>query len=64
MPFGLGAPELIIIVVILLLIFGANKLGDIGGAIGRSLREFRRELKSDETAPAEKTQAKPEDKQS
>ncbi len=55
MPFGLGAPELIIIVIILLLIFGANRLGEIGGALGKTVREFRRELKTDDTTPAATT---------
>lgn len=44
MRFGpLGAPELILIVLAIVLIFGATKLGDIGGALGKSIREFRKE---------------------
>ena len=42
MPFSLGAPELVIILVIVTLIFGVGKLSDIGGALGRSIREFRK----------------------
>lgn len=42
MPFNLGAPELILIVAIALIVFGPGKLPEIGGAIGKSLREFRR----------------------
>ena len=38
----IGAPELIIILVIVLVVFGPGKLPDIGNAIGRGLREFRR----------------------
>jgi len=38
----LGAPELILIVVALVLVFGAGKLGDIGGALGKSVREFKK----------------------
>jgi sec-independent protein translocase protein TatA len=38
---SLGAPELLIILVIVLLIFGAGKLPQIGNALGRSIREFR-----------------------
>lgn len=41
-PFGLGFPELIIILVVVLLIFGASRLADVGGALGKSIREFRR----------------------
>jgi len=39
--FGLGLPELIIILVILLLIFGANRLGDIGSGLGKAIRGFK-----------------------
>jgi sec-independent protein translocase protein TatA len=37
-----GWPEAIIILVIVLIIFGAGKLPQIGGAIGKSIREFRK----------------------
>lgn len=46
---GLGAPELIIILVIVVLIFGLGKLPQIGGALGKSVREF----KQASTIPAE-----------
>ncbi|MBI4286893.1 MAG: twin-arginine translocase TatA/TatE family subunit [Chloroflexi bacterium] len=39
----LGAPELIIILLIILVIFGAAKLPQIGGALGKSIREFKKE---------------------
>ncbi len=39
---GLGATELIIILVIVLLIFGAGKLPQIGGALGQSIRNFKK----------------------
>ncbi len=38
---SLGAPELILILLIVLIIFGAGKLPQIGSALGRSIREFR-----------------------
>lgn len=40
--FGLGMQELIIIMVIALLVFGANKLPEIGRGLGRGIREFRK----------------------
>jgi len=40
--FGIGMPELIIILVIILIIFGAGKLPEIGGAIGKSIRNFKK----------------------
>ncbi len=38
---GLGGWEWIIILVIVVIIFGTGKLADVGGALGRSIREFR-----------------------
>jgi sec-independent protein translocase protein TatA len=38
---NLGPTELIIILVIVLIIFGVGRLPEIGGAIGKSIREFR-----------------------
>ena len=39
--FGLGIGELVLILVILLLIFGANRLGDIGSGLGKAIRGFK-----------------------
>jgi sec-independent protein translocase protein TatA len=39
--FGIGAPELIVILVILFLIFGAKRIPDIGKGLGGAIREFR-----------------------
>ncbi len=39
--FGLGFPELIVILVIILLIFGASRLGDIGSGLGKAIRGFK-----------------------
>lgn len=41
----IGLPEIAIIVVVLLLVFGVSRVADVGGALGRSIREFRRELR-------------------
>ncbi len=41
MPFNLGGPELIIVLVIILIDFGAGKLPEVGSALGRGVREFR-----------------------
>ncbi len=40
--FGIGMPELLIILVIILIIFGAGKLPEIGGAIGKGIKNFRK----------------------
>ncbi len=39
--FGIGMPELIIILVIILIIFGAGKLPEIGAGMGKAIRNFR-----------------------
>jgi sec-independent protein translocase protein TatA len=54
-PFGLGFPELLIILVVVLLIFGASRLADLGGALGTSIREFRRAANDPEDADATKS---------
>lgn len=38
----IGPTELIIVLVIILIIFGVGRLGEIGGALGKGIREFRR----------------------
>ena len=43
MPFHMGPMEIGIILVIILIVFGVGKLPQIGGAIGKSIKEFRKE---------------------
>jgi sec-independent protein translocase protein TatA len=53
--FGMGATELIVILVVALLIFGPGKLPEIGSALGKGIRDFRKALEhkgGDETADA------------
>ena len=49
---GLGWQELLIVLVIVALIFGASRVADLGGALGRGIREFRQEARSDEDEEA------------
>jgi len=47
--FGLGMPELIIIMVIVLMIFGAGRLSEIGGAIGKGIKSFKKSVNDPNT---------------
>lgn len=44
---GIGVPELLIILVIIIVIFGVGRLPEIGGALGKGIREFRQSVKED-----------------
>ena len=63
--FGLGVPELIIILVVVLLIFGPRKLPELGSFVGKSLKDFRDALETrgdDDSEPPpvhDATEAKP-----
>lgn len=46
--FGFGVPELLIILVIGLVLFGPGKLPDVGKALGKSIREFKNANKDEE----------------
>ncbi|HEY63586.1 MAG TPA: twin-arginine translocase TatA/TatE family subunit [Caldilineae bacterium] len=50
---NLGPTELIIILVIVLAVFGAGRLPELGGAIGRGIRDFRKALREDEETGTE-----------
>jgi len=59
--FGLGSTELIIILVLVLIIFGAGKLPQVGGALGKGLRNFKDGIKDEGKDQDESTKNKLED---
>ena len=65
MPFvrGIGAPELIIILVIVMIIFGVGRLPEVGGAMGKAIREFRKsQTPSEEGTEVDEETGKEEEK--
>jgi sec-independent protein translocase protein TatA len=45
MPFSLGPTEMIFIMVVLLLVFGAKRLPELGSGLGKGIREFKKSMR-------------------
>lgn len=58
MPFSLGGPELVVLLLIVLIIFGAGKLPEVGGALGRGIKEFRSAQTEEEQGKDNKQESK------
>ncbi len=43
--FGIGVPEILVILLVCLLLFGANRLPEIGKSLGEGIREFKKAIK-------------------
>ena len=55
--FGLGMPELVVIMIICLILFGGRKLPEIGSGVGKAIRNFRgatKEIHEELQAPGDK----------
>ncbi len=53
----LGVPELLILLLIVVIFFGVGRLPELGGAIGKSIREFRKAMTDEEAARQQEAQA-------
>ena len=58
--FGLGMPELVVILLVVVLLFGASKIPEIGAGLGKAIRGFKKgmqdpDVKSDSDPPGKKS---------
>lgn len=65
--FGIGMPELIVILIILLIVFGASRLPEIGSGLGKGIRNFKKSVTDTEkelnAPPSDRTAAADEEKE-
>lgn len=59
--FGLGMPELIVILVIVVIIFGASRLPQLGEGLGKAIKGFKKGIS--DGSESTKDSSKPENKQ-
>lgn len=57
---GIGIPELVIILVIILIIFGAGKLPEIGAGLGKGIKQFKNATKESKIEDKEDKEEEPE----
>jgi len=53
--FGIGAPELIVILIIALVVLGPGKLPEVGSAVGKGIREFKKSFDRKQDDDAKKS---------
>ena len=52
--FNIGFPELVVILIIVLLVFGAARLPEIARSLGKAINEFKKAMKEDDSQPSKK----------
>ena len=57
----LGTTEIILIVILALVLFGGSKLAGVGKALGKSIKDFKNEVKDDETKAADSANSEKKD---
>jgi sec-independent protein translocase protein TatA len=62
MPFGIGFPELVIFLIVVLLLFGAKRVPEIGKSVGKGMREFKDAVTGRDERPPRLPEA-PEDEE-
>ncbi len=61
-PLNLGFPEVLVIALVALLLFGTKKVGELGKGLGEGIRNFKTALKGDEETEVKKDQERVEAK--
>ena len=63
MPFGIGLPEILIFLVVVLLLFGAKRVPEIGRSMGRGMREFKDAVTGNDDEEPPRLPRAPEDEE-